>query len=210
MSLNDVWRNINQEIGIFWKGRWSDVPHGPGVYGWFYPLRIVTYDLQEFLLDLQTVFSFDAISNGKAHQSLSVPFAWHAVQLDVGVAPSSPQIPRDAAALWAAIVSDPIAFERLRRVVMRGSLLMPPLYVGKAKSLSVRCQQHLAGTGGNDFHRRYTEFAVANDVRARSVNDLLFACIRTTTDRPSHDDDAIEGLVEEILKRACQPRYSLK
>jgi len=88
---------------------------------------------------------------------------------------------------------------------------MPPLYVGKTRSLNVRCQQHLVGTGNNDFHSRYQAFALQMNLRAPEVNDLLFACVRTGSDSLAYEEeDPIEGIVEEILKRACRPRYSVK
>src|SRR5262249_5848815 len=147
MSLNDVWRNINQEIGIFWKGRFDEVPVGPGVYAWFYPLRISTYDLSAFLEDVSRVLSLDARSNGPTSRAVRARLTWEEVALQVRVGPSAPRVPQDVEAVWSTVVADPASFERLRRVVMRGSLLMPPLYVGKTVSLSVRCHQHLAGTG---------------------------------------------------------------
>lgn len=215
MSLNDVWRNINQEIGIFWKGRWDDVPAGPGVYAWFYPLRISTYDLSAFLDDVSRVLSFDARSKGTAEQAVRARFTWEDVAMQLRLEPTMSDVPADVANHWARIAADPEGFERLRRVVMRGSLFMPPLYVGKTSSLSMRCRQHLTGTGANDFHRRYHEFAESVSLRAREVNDLLFACIRTgreeQVERDSPDDEVVlEAVVEEILKRACRPRYSAK
>jgi len=215
MSLNDVWRHITQEIGIFWKERWDDVPTGPGVYAWFYPLRISTYDLSDFLDDIAKVLSFDARSNGPASRALRARLTWEEIALQVRVDPPSIRIPKDVAAVWSKVVADPSSFERLRRVVMRGSLLMPPLYVGKTGSLNVRCRQHLAGTADNDFHTRYQDFALRVGLRAAQVNDLLFACIRTASDslpggKIEGEEDPIEGIVEEILKRACRPRYSIK
>ena len=217
MSLNDVWRNINQEIGIFWKGRWDEVPAVSGVYAWFYPLRISTYDLTDFLEEVSKVLSFDARSNGPASRSLRARLTWEEIALQLRVGSSSPRIPQDVAAVWSKVVTDEASFERLRRVVMRGSLLMPPLYVGKTTSLNVRCHQHLAGTAKNDFHKRFEDFAQLVGLRSAEVNDLLFACIRTGSDslpEPGEpvegQEDPIEGVVEEILKRACRPRYSVK
>lgn len=210
MSLNDVWRNVSHEIGIFWKGRWENVPSGPGVYGWFYPLRISTHDLDAFLEDISKVLSFDALCNGPAAHQLRAKLSWELIEVGLCLKPDHPKLPQDVVSKWSQVVNDPPAFESLRRVIMRGSLLMPPLYVGKAQSLSVRCQQHLAGTGNNDFHRRFEEFANKMSLQATEVNDLLFACIRTGKDPVGKEDDSIEGLVEEILKRACRPKYSVK
>jgi hypothetical protein len=210
MSLNDVWRNISKELGIFWKGRWDEVPSGPGVYGWFYPLRILTHDVDLFLGDVSKVLSFDARCNGIPNHNLRAQLSWENIDVGLQLKPSFPPLPQDVVQKWSAISSDPVAFDRLRRVVIRGSLLMPPLYVGKARSLSIRCRQHLVGTDKNDFHRRYADFARQQSLQAKEVDDLLFACIRSTTDDGDEEDDEIEGLVEEILKRACKPKYSVK
>jgi hypothetical protein len=42
------------------------------------------------------------------------------------------------------------------------------------------------------------------------MEDLLFACIKTSSDEGANDDSALEGILEEILKRVCRPRYSVK
>ena len=47
MALNDVWRNLDREIGVVYRGRFENVPHEPGVYAWFYPLKITTDDIEE-------------------------------------------------------------------------------------------------------------------------------------------------------------------
>ena len=210
MSLNDVWRNIDAEIGIYWKGRWDTVPSAPGVYAWFYPLRISTHSLDEFLNDIDKVFTFDAKSNGAQECTLSARFTWEELRLDVRLGPSSPQLPRSITEHWTQLTADPAAFERLRRVVMRGSLLMPPLYVGRTRSLRARCYQHLSGTGDNDFHKRFTTYATTMGLQAKVVNELLFSCVRTSRDSIEAEEDAVEDIVEEILKRACKPRYSVR
>jgi hypothetical protein len=209
MALNDVWRNINREIGIYWKGRFDQVPDVPGVYAWFYPLRITTSELAVFLGDIAKLFSFDAARNGLADGSAMLRFAWEEAGIDVKLRPTASALPADIIQIWNQVRTDPERFDRLRMVVMRGSLLMPPLYVGKARSLAVRCQQHLTGTGKNDFHERFQQYAAAAELSARVVEDLVFACIQTgeAVDNP---DEAIEGLVEEILKRACRPKYSAR
>jgi hypothetical protein len=209
MALNDVWRNINKEIGIYWKGRFEQVPDVPGVYAWFYPLRITTPELVVFLDDIGKLFSFDARRNGLADRSALLRFAWEEAGIDLRLRPTNAALPADLTSVWNHVLANQERFDRLRMVVMRGSLLMPPLYVGKTKSLSVRCQQHLAGTGNNDFHGRFQQYAAKVELAARTVEDLLFTCIQTG-ESGDNADEAIEGLVEEILKRACRPKYSAR
>lgn len=191
---------------MFWKGRFDRVPAVPGVYAWFYPLRITSENLDALLQELQVVFSFDARLNGEAVHDLKTRIGWDDLALRLSMRPSNPAMPSDASTAWDKAVRDPEQFQRLRKVVLRGSLFMPPLYVGKTRSLAVRCGQHLAGTDNNDFHGRYETYAREHRLNAARVNDLLFACIATGAET----DDSMEGILEEILKRACRPRYSYK
>jgi hypothetical protein len=206
--LNDVWRNLNDELGVYWKGRFDLVPASPGVYAWFYPLRVTSPDLGVFLEDIGKVFTFDARANGPARLAFADRIAWETVSLDLALNPANPPLPSAERETWRQAAANPDVFERLRRVVMKGSLFMPPLYVGKAQLLNVRCQQHLAG--GSDFSRRFAAFAEQASLATTNIEDLLFGCIKTNSDEATHDDSALEGILEEILKRACRPRYSVR
>jgi hypothetical protein len=210
MSLNDVWRNLNDELGIYWKGRFDRVPAGPGVYAWFYPLRISSLSIEDFLSDVAAVFSFDARVDGPARLSHAERIGWDRVNIELEMNPANPPLPESVLKTWHQTTSDLESFERLRRMVMKGSLLMPPLYVGKARSLSVRCQQHLGGGGHHDFNRRFTSYAEQFHLGTTRVEDLLFVCVKTGADERASDDGALEDVLEEILKRACRPRYSFR
>ena len=95
---------------------------------------------------------------------------------------------------------------------MEASLLMPPLYVGKADNLRVRYTQHVEGAGpeANVFHTRFTTFARSVGLPL-TVSDLLFVCIRTDpdTDRALRDANVNE-LLEHILMQLCQPPFSMR
>jgi hypothetical protein len=206
--LNDVWLNLNEELGVYFKGRFDRVPASPGVYAWFYPLRITSFDLNVFLEDVGKVFTFDARINGPARLSFTDRICWEEVRLDMAINPANPPMPGAELEVWKRVTANPEDFDRLRRVVMKGSLLMPPIYVGKARELNVRCQQHLAGS--SQFSQRFTAFAAQSGLAISRMEDLLFACIKTSSDEGANDDSALEGILEEILKRVCRPRYSVK
>ena len=116
--------------------------------------------------------------------------------------------------LWNEAVADKKKFDNLRRIIMKSSILLPPLYVGKSNNLSIRCSQH---RNGNDkkssFYKRYREFAKKNNVRAQEVSDLLFVCLSTIEETKDNKDiyiENLESLVEEILKTISKPAYSVK
>ncbi|MBE7483609.1 MAG: hypothetical protein HS104_26975 [Polyangiaceae bacterium] len=208
--LNDVWRNISSEIGIFWKGRFDRVPPHPGVYAWFYPLRVTTRDLGDFLTEVSQIFAFDAAARGTPAAEVEAAFTWRSIGLHVRVLHKDGPVPKNVSAQWEQIVSNDARFDQLRRMVLRGSILMPPLYVGKTHNLLTRCGQHLAGSSDNSFHARYVEYARSVGAHAQNVSDLIFACIRTGSSEVDDDNEEMETVVEEILKRASRPPYGIK
>lgn len=212
MALNDVWRSFEKDIGIFHKGRFDAVPESAGVYAWFYPLRLASTDLDEFLNDVNRVLSFDASVNGIAERDVSADFAWESIALRAQRLPRYSPLPRNVSTAWANVVEDSGLFGEFQRIILRASVLMPPLYVGKTVNLRVRCSQHIEGRGpGNDFHKRYEGFAAETGVRARQVRDLIFVVLRTGgSSSPAADVNPLEDIVEEVMKRLCRPVYSFK
>jgi len=212
MRLNDVWRNISQEIGVYWKGQFERVPAASGVYAWFYPLKVATHTLDDFLAELEAVFSFDARLEGSPITQARARFAWRQINIrlhETRRPPTSPDLLRNS---WEAIVQDEARFFELRKALLKASILMPPLYVGKTGDLRTRCWQHINGTGGRGFHDRFEQYALAQQLSKRSVRDLIFACIKTAdsasaTDPTEEEARAIESVVEEILKFVSAPPY---
>ncbi len=163
------------------------------------------------MTEVNTVLNYDAGSRGVPHAQGVFPFRWQRATVDVELAAKTFQM-QNYAALWKEVTEDQARFERLRESVMKASLFMPPLYVGKTVNLSARCAQHVDGTGkANDFHNRYNDFAARVAASAREVRDLLFVCVRVPsedTDQDDFDGGDVEGLVEHMLKSMAKPPYS--
>jgi hypothetical protein len=219
MGLNDVWQDIGREIHVFTDQSFEEVPIEPGIYAWFYPLRIQTYDLAEFIREINSVQCFDASVPGKPKHASFADFAWDRVHIQIEKQAKEINLPSHIQSMWKKCTEDDVAWEQFRKSVMKASIFVPPLYVGKAKNLNTRCAQHVRGTkDGNDFHSRYEEFARSIDIKAKLVQDLIFACILTKDDRGLGDQDqegdaakkSYEEVVEEIVKYACRPVYSVK
>ena len=209
MRLNDVWRNVNHEISFFTKETFESVPDIPGVYAWFYPLRVNSKDPIEFIKEVNTVLNFDAKIGGKPVIKESFELSWRSIHLNIALMCNEPNLGK-LKSIWDDATKNEESFNWLRRCIMKASIFMPPLYVGKAVGLKTRCHQHIHGNDKeNNFHRRFTEFAIKNDIPAKNVSDLLFACIRTIEDgKPQLTH--LESLVEEVLKHLAKPVYSIK
>lgn len=145
MGLNDIWRNVSKEIGFYTKETFQNVPAVPGVYAWFYPLRILTKDANAFVNEVNAVLNYDSGSRGVPKLQSIFTFKWEqvAVDLEFGNRQFEMQKFED---LWNVIIDDEKRFELLRQSIMKASIFMPPLYVGKTVNLNTRCGQHVEGT----------------------------------------------------------------
>lgn len=202
--LTDVWINLSREIGLYWGARFAEVPSAPGVYAWFYPLRISTPVVDDFVNEIRTVFGFDSNTGGPAAADLVAGFAWHESRLHLDEVPSVFRMPARVRGEWESIVADSDRFDALRRAIMKASIFMPPLYVGKSDNLHNRCNQHLAGS---TFSKRYERFAQMVPIYTKRVADLLFACVPTPEEVVGEQATAQE-VAEEILKYTCCPAFS--
>jgi len=214
MSLNDIWRNVTEELGFYTKDTFDYVPSVPGIYAWFYPLIITSReDPIKFIQEVNTILNYDSLTRDLPIQNARLEFAWKNIHLNIMLNYKDPTMGKFLE-IWDMASSDEEYFDLLRRSVLKASIFMPPLYVGKAKSLYRRCQQHLLGRDDeNNFHRRFTTFARKNSVVFDKVSDLIFVCIRTEKEEKSTNDknvDDIEGLVEEVIKYLAKPLYSIK
>lgn len=167
MRLNDIWRKVNKEIGFYTKETFDKVPTVPGVYAWFYPLRITTKDPHAFIREVNTVLNYDASTEGKPiavlNEDKAIKFAWKTIDLNLELNFKKPNLD-NFISIWNEALKSEKTFHHLKRVVMKSSIIMPPLYVGKTTNLYVRCAQHINGNDrGKNFHSRYVEFVNKND-----------------------------------------------
>lgn len=207
MRLSDVWRNLSEEISVFWKDTFKAVPPVPGVYAWFYPLRVKSKDLAAVIEDFDRAFRFDALSMGKPTREVDVSFGWSRLDMQLALLSRRLAPSESIAETWDQITRDSTRFWEVRRALLKASILMPPLYVGKTTNLYARCWQHINGTSGGDFNDRFESYAAKANLAAASVEDLILACIRTTTPTLSDANARSEAVIEEVLKLVAQPPY---
>lgn len=216
MVLNDVWRTIGNEVGFYYEVNFEQVPSAPGVYAWFYPLRILSRSvdaLEKLAGQAQAVLNYDAGCDGPPERDAQLPVSWWRW----GIRASRQPKPLELGALipvWEQIVNSDALFEELQISLLKSSVFMPPLYVGKANNLNARCSQHIDGvTGANDFHRRYEDYARKLELPLRSVRKLIFVCVKTGA-IPDPSDGAepspVHELVEGVMKSICAPPYGVR
>jgi hypothetical protein len=209
--LDDIWYSINSHIGFYTRQNFDRVPDSPGIYAWYYPLRVSSRDIDTFVREVQTVLTYDAKSENIPEGDANIDFAWTRSELRLKIIPRGTKLSDEYRRIWELYAEDEGRFQFLRQVMMKATLLMPPLYVGKTVSLSRRLREHINGTGeDNNFRMRFTRFSSRNNLPCREVSDLLFMSVRTLESEEEERDHQLEALVEEIMKRLCRPAYSLR
>ncbi len=216
MVLNDVWRSIGTEVGFFYEKNFDEVPSSPGVYAWFYPLRVLSRSpdgLQQFVANVQVLLNYDSGANGAPSAKAELPLAWWSWSIVADRTPKPLQLSEPLKRAWLEITGSDEYFSDFQQTLLKASIFMPPLYVGKANNLNTRCGQHLSGAqGANDFHRRFEAFARHLELPICSVQQLVFACVRTGV--PVEDEarvlSPVHELVEGIMKSVCAPPYGVR
>lgn len=209
MNLPDVWREVGRRIGFFTKETKSGIPEAPGCYAWFIPLWIYSEDLSQLVDHLSRALLYDPVTRGK--RELVAKFNWDAMSVQLEKLPNV-SVTEAKAADWRRIMGDRELRAAFEQALMEASILMPPLYVGKADNLRARYIQHVEGVGmeANVFHTRFTAFAQSVGLPL-TVSDLLFVCIKTDpdTDRALRDANVNE-LLEHLLMQLCRPSFSMR
>jgi hypothetical protein len=212
MALDDVWMRIGSEVGFYYRGNFEDVPCDPGVYAWFYPLRLLSrqeHAIDELVNQMQTLLSYDANSGEREEVLLEAKLSWWKWSATARRRAKEFQISDSLRNVWKETRADGERFKVFQEAVLKSSIFMPPLYVGKADDLSVRCDQHRRSSGTKfDFHKRFVEFAKKNKFPIDSVDNLIFACIKTESVRDEVSQS--HSLIEELLKHICTPPYGVR
>lgn len=206
VRLNNVWNEMNQEIGFYTSENFHKVPDAPGVYAWFYPLRITTHDLNQFLEEVDVILNYDSSCEGPPTSEFKVKANWEITNYKTEKYSKEARI-ESYQAIWDEIGQTEDSFDELRKTIMISSIFLPPLYVGKTISLFTRCQQHIHGTGkDNSFHNRYENYASKVGSINYRVSDLLFVCVKVKNEICRNA--RAEELIEAMLKFFAKPMYS--
>ena len=225
LLLFDGWARPTGQLHIFTSLTKDEIPGAGGCYAWFLPLWILHDDLGVLLEVVNRIFRYEQ----DPERRLEASFTWERLGLRVhrGAAVSPQPASVDT---WDRLLHEHGGRSALERVLLEASLLMPPLYVGRATNLQARYNQHVRGGGSkNTFHHRFRDCMrrlgrEMNDDRLEStlaVDDLLFVCVTDASEGDKGDEEAapersllarreVEGLIEEILMTICRPPFSLQ
>jgi hypothetical protein len=202
--LNDLWYTLSDKVYFLNSTNFDKAPASPAVYAWYYPLRVSTDRIHDFMNQIGAVLAYDSKNGGRFSDSATFGGSWRDFTATFSINDFSGQIPDTFIRAWnRALASDK---DQLRRDIMLCSVLMPPLYVGKTLNLSRRIREHIEGRPPHqDFHARFSRYAKAQQLPQREVSDLL--CLGIVTSRSEEPDDYIK-LIEFIMKKLAGPGFS--
>tara|TARA_B100000315_G_C14562333_1_gene581145 strand:- start:739 stop:1374 length:636 start_codon:yes stop_codon:yes gene_type:complete len=210
LNLNDVWRDVSERIGFFTWETHENIPAKTGIYAWFYPLRIYSKDPYEFVREINQILYYDSSTEDDPEKEVEAKFNWDKILLNI----RKSYVEKDESIYikkkWEKIKDNSEASGILKAAVMESSILLPPLYVGRANDLNERYLQHVNGGSSNDFNRRFTCFVEKKNIVCK-VSDLLFVCINTENeDCDKSYSKELSDVIEGILKLLCKPIYGKK
>ena len=210
LSILRSFTNANGRLGFYTRETQHKIPEGPGCYAWFLPLWFYREDLPEMMHLVGSVVGYEQ----QPERQVQAAFTWDVIKLGVR-RDADLQVPPAVRDTWTRVWADSEGRKALQQIVLEASLLMPPLYVGRSKSLRQRYLQHTSGGGQhkNTFHKRFADCAARLDLKI-SVSDLWFVCIQTDPaslkqlKRAGAED--VEALIEYMLMQFCRPPFSLR
>jgi hypothetical protein len=212
MSLASTWSDIGERIGVFSKETAWKIPNSPGIYAWFVPLYLFSTDLEKFLFTVNKIYLFDPVTGSTSASAAGVAnFHWESLELDIRRRPRV-SIEAKFQDRWNVMASDPAQAEAFKQALMEASILMPPLYVGKADDLQGRYESHVneRDPTANVFHNRFTHFVEKTELLLE-VSDLLFVCIRAKpNDHELWGTNKLNWLLEQVMMRLARPPFSIK
>ena len=214
-TYDEIWQKLTtNNIGFFTSRTASRIPHKPGVYAWFLPLRHHRIErIVNFLEQVRKISAYDSRSgtigswDSADHPEARTGFNWDPIRVTVSreIRISESEVIENA---WKAITTASTEIQNsFGHALLIGTLFSRPLYVGLTTDLNSRYQQHVKT--GSTFKKRFEQHMIETGIRF-AVDRLLFACIPIDAGEAAAQaltEERIKAL-EHVLKVICQPSFS--
>lgn len=193
---------MNRNRTFISNGDYSNIPSLPGVYSWFYPLRIYLDDeYEDFHNRVSFFFEYSLLDQGNGLEFTNKN-TWRQWEINLKTKIIEKQSLKSK---WSIIKEN----HHLRQVIEDCSFMFQPLYVGCAKEgLSKRIQSHLAGRTDfanrfnqtkNTFKERYPESITPYG--AFEINNLYLSYIVL-------NNKSEVTIIEDVIQSFSNPNFS--
>lgn len=180
------------------------IPETPGIYSWFYPIRLYDQDTYEsFFHRIQFFLLFSLKTNDSIIQNiLHDSNSWEELQISLGINyRENKSLKKD----WAKLKKD----QEFKHSLLQSSFWNRPLYVGKADNLNRRINDHIEGR--SDFHLRFNNacekynFKEDSDFKFSSSFSFRNLLLSYTT---FPNDNLTLSSLEKTLQITSRPNFS--
>lgn len=214
MSLNDQLLSLDTKVRYYTIDNFDRIPSEPGVYAWFYPLRIRGAKLEALINEVNFIFNFCRENPESLEAKVDFKMGWRDYSLESKL--DEHFLEPSQKRLWDKILEStnnehcPHDLEQVKKIVFISSIFMPPLYIGKTCDLFRRCSEHVMGGGDrNSFYNRFKKYvSLKDEIGCKTVGDLIFACI--STKNFGLENKGYEDLFEDILMNLVKPVFSIR
>jgi len=222
MDKIKLWQNFSDNIQFFtYKTRFR-IPEESGLYAWYLPFHIWNGDISKAVNFYQAAMLYDSgvgdknkqfESTGKAKRENEFKFNWDRINVSIEKLPSTR---RTDFPNWNKLKADEESYKSIEEALMKATILSRPLYVGRAKDIKVRYNDHINGNSG--FYKRFSAFIddFNQNIKIEStedktiplkITDLIFAALPIGNVLETFDEDSTT-LIESVLMNIIQPPFS--
>jgi len=220
MDKRKLWQNVSDNIQFFTYKTKFKIPNESGLYAWYLPFHIWDGDIFKAVNFYQAAMLYDSgvggantqfQSPGQAKREAEFQFNWDRINVSLEKLPSSR---RTDFSDWNTLKADKESYKSIEEALMKATILSRPLYVGRAKDIKDRYNQHVNGKTG--FYERFSAFIhdFNHNIKTESdkmitlkVPDLLFAALPIGNVLERFDKPTTE-LIESVLMNILQPPFS--
>lgn len=231
MYLNDIWFSYNKISSCFTKDNFRKIENQSGIYAWYYPLRLTSRKKpSELIWEIYYLYDYDVNGEDIYFQgNIETNFKWVNALFDVRIKNNiDSKILEKIDKKFEKLLEGGYSIEDLQSALMKSTLFMKPLYIGKSSNLNTRIDQHIRGVSG--FSNRFNNFIEKTNLRIvsdssplqilpiHSVRDLLVSTVYMNDIKISdlnhnnseevNENDLKNYILEETLKMVVQPTYS--
>jgi|TARA_B100000965_G_scaffold57533_1_gene43782 hypothetical protein len=209
-SAQQLWQALTTEsIGFYTRKTFKNIPDKPGIYAWLMPLKM-GQDVDQSIKSFKKILSYSVDSRGKDILFEERFYQWQNIKMSVFASEDHKSSSR-MKEYWDQInSSDEEVVKTINQIVLLSSIFTRPLYIGLASNLSGRHQQHISGSLGNDFHRRFANFVREAQLDI-DIEDLVFAAVPLSLNDDSKwlEQKSIKA-IEYVLKNVAGPIFGEK
>tara|TARA_B100002052_G_scaffold15798_1_gene12617 strand:+ start:1280 stop:1954 length:675 start_codon:yes stop_codon:yes gene_type:complete len=200
------------EITIFNRYNEHRIPEKSGIYGWFLPLKLNSNDrLDNQLIDIDTIFSYDSISKNTAERSAEINYNWESQKITLTKNPKKITFNNESIKRYnkafRGLVKNHDENTNFMKMLALATIFTKPLYIGLTDNLNGRYYEHKTANERNNFHNRFTNFVKDyNEINEKKLRFNVDELVYITVHHKSLSKDNLE-LLEYILKIICKPAF---